>query len=227
MSQPTLNQVTFVHLTDICDNKVTAVFSGMKKRTCTHVHTHSITTLNVCDCLCSCVRVAKGRRGQGSMSKACILVHWWAGALLTQPMIIQDQLDLEHHHLQLERWSHTNTVTHTNTWLFHRERYKTGQIAVWEVYQGQMGQGSTYTCSKSHNLSTDKSLQCLTRVAPLFSITSTSHTVSMNHWKWILTREVSVIQFSVLLMEGKCTTVKCYFIVFQLHHSVSEKDFDF
>lgn len=61
-----------------------------------------------------------------------------------------------------------------------------------------MGRSSTYTCSKSHNLSADKSLRCPTWKALLFSIMRAAHSVIMNHWKWALNREVSEMPISTI-----------------------------
>lgn len=179
-----LNQVTLVQLRHT--NKATALIPmlwGPLKNT--HIQ-----------CLSIYVCWEGGRGQEGSMSEAGILVQWWASGLLTQPWLYRTSLTWNNTTNNTHTRAPTRTRTHTR--LFECERYKMGQIAGWEIYQGQMGRGSTYTCSKSHNLSVDKSLRCPTRIAPLFSIMRAAHTVIMNHWKWAFSEEVSVMPVSTI-----------------------------
>lgn len=176
----TLNQVPFGHLWDFCNSKATALIP--------HPLLH-----NNPDSVSVCVwrwREGWGWGARGMLNvKGCYPCAVMSGQAADITVIIQT-------------WNHNRTHRphkqwHTQThWCSTVRGTKMGQIAGWELYQGQMGQGRAYTCSKSHRLSADKSLRCLTWIVPLFSITRTSHTVIMNRSKWVLNTKVFVTNVS-------------------------------
>lgn len=93
--------------------------------------------------------VGKERKGvERSMSEAGIIVQWWAGRLLTLPWLYRTNLTCNNTTNNCRHKTHKQS--HNNTWLLHY------------IYQARWDKATHTPLQKSHKLSVDKSLPCLT-----------------------------------------------------------------